>query len=169
MSRWLVALSMMFGVSLSVAAGTKNPFRVEATNAKLTAKEPGSVTVTVRVPKDHHLYRDMMAVTPATLKFNAESGNAEPIVIGPKKEGHLTVGTPSFPPGFFKPDPADPTSSREQYDMDVVIEVPVTAASATGTYVLEFQVEYQGCKKSLCWMPQTDMVESTVSVSESKQ
>jgi hypothetical protein len=53
--------------------------------------------------------------------------------------------------------------------MDVVIEVPVTAASAIGTYVLELQVEYQGCKKSLCWMPQTDLVESTVSVSESKQ
>jgi hypothetical protein len=169
MSRLLIALGLVFGMSLSAVAGTKNPFRVEATDTKLTTKEEGSFTVTLRVPKEHHLYRDMLMVTPTTLKFTPDGDKGEASLIGPELGGHLAVGAPSFPPGFFKADPADPTSSREQYDMDVVIEIPVTAASATGTYILELQVEYQGCKKSLCWMPQTDLVESTVSVSESKK
>ena len=169
MTRLLMPLGLVFGISLSAVAGTKNPFRVEATDTKLKAAEEGSLTVTVRVPKEHHLYRDMLMVTPATLKFTAQGAKGEASLIGPEMVGHLAVGAPSFPPGFFKPDPADPTFSREQYDMDVVIEVPVTAASAIGTYVLELQVEYQGCKKSLCWMPQTDLVESTVFVSDSKK
>ena len=65
-------------------------------------------------------------------------------------------------------DPADPTSEREQYDMDVVIEIPVTGPSKIGEYPITLLVEYQGCKKSLCWMPQTDQVDATVKVVEKK-
>ena len=131
-------------------AGNKNPFRVEATNVEVAPGESGSFSVIIRVPSEHHLYKDMMSV-------------------GVLKSESVVVGAAIFPPGMKKADPADPTSEREQYDMDVVIDIPVTGPSKVGDYPITLLVEYQGCKKSLCWMPQTDLVESTVSVSESKQ
>ena len=130
-------------------AGDKNPFRVEASNVEVNPGQSGVLTVTVRVPKEHHLYRDMMSVGVMT---------AEPV----------KVGDASFPPGFEKVDPADPSSVREQYDMDVLIEVPVTGPQEPGEYPVKLLVEYQGCKKSLCWMPQTDQVDATVKVVEKK-
>jgi len=169
MSRFLL-WSASFWVWSSVAvAGTQNPFRVDATNAQLDAHGTGTVSVNVRVPKDHHLYRDMMSVQTQTVRFQAAGLKKAPVLVAENDANHLTVGDPSFPPGFTKPDPADPSSTREQYDMDVVIDVPVTAAAIAGTYTLEFAVEYQGCKKSLCWMPQSDVVESTVTVREKSQ
>jgi thiol:disulfide interchange protein len=123
---------------------------VEAANTELSAGEKGVVQVTVRVPAEHHLYRDMMAVSVVSA------------------EG-LKVGEASFPPGHSKPDPADPTATREQYDMDVVIEVAVTAPESVGEYPVTFEVRYQGCKKSLCWMPQTESVEATVRVAGAKK
>ena len=164
MSR-LYALMVAAGLSVStVNAGTSNPFRVDATNAELEAENSGDVSIVVRVPKDHYLYRDMMTVQLQTVRFSAASAKGETAVVEAEAAGHLRVGSPSFPPGFVKPDPADPTATREQYDMDVFIQVPLTAAAASGRYTLDFAVEYQGCKKSLCWMPQTEVVQSTVTV-----
>ena len=133
-------------------AGTPNPFRVEAKDASVVKGQSGKVQVLVHVPKDHHLYRDMMEVT------RIEDGAGEKIV----------TGEPSFPPGFVKPDPADPSATREQYDMDVIIEIPVKSTAKPGNYALKFEVRYQGCKKSLCWMPQTDVVESTLTIRKAK-
>ena len=53
--------------------------------------------------------------------------------------------------------------------MDVVVLVPVNKVENAGTYTLKFEVRYQGCKKSLCWMPQTEIVESTVIVGDSSK
>jgi thiol:disulfide interchange protein DsbD len=50
------------------------------------------------------------------------------------------------------------------YDMDVVIEVPVTAPSKPGTYDLDLEVAYQGCKKTLCWLPVVEEQTSKVTV-----
>jgi len=148
MGRFLTVLFAWACMLAPAAAGSDNPFRVEATNAAFKAGEEGAVQVIVRVPKDHHLYRDMMEVS------QVQSTDAT----GP------TTGEPSFPPGFVKPDPADPEATREQFDMDVVIDIPVNKVDVAGTYTLQFEVRYQGCKKSLCWMPQTEIVESTVTV-----
>ncbi len=161
----LLVVTAIFG-SAPVYAGSSNPFRVEATNAAIAPSEAGEVAVVIRVPADHHLYRDMMVVHPQVLRFQEASASAAPTVVAPGAQGHLSIGTPSFPPGFTKPDPADPSATREQYDMDVHVQIPVTAAARTGTYTLEFEVEYQGCKKSLCWMPQSERVESTITVRE---
>jgi len=141
---WLLLLGLL-AWSVPAWAGAKNPFRVEASNTELAAGAAGVIQVTVRVPAEHYLYRDMMAVDVVTAE-------------------NLTMGEASFPPGHTKPDPADPTATREQYDMDVVIEVPVTAPAKAGAYPVTFAVRYQGCKKSLCWMPQTEDVEATVRV-----
>ena len=48
--------------------------------------------------------------------------------------------------------------------MDVVVEVPVTASMKPGAYPVKMEVPVPGCKKSLCWMPQTENVEATVHV-----
>ena len=138
----LISLLMWSGPSM---AGNDNPFRVETADAKLEAGAKGKVQVIVRVPDNHHLYRDMMNVT-VVAATGVETGEA------------------SFPPGHEKPDPADPSSTREQYDMDVLIDVPVTAPKVSGTYPMTLEVRYQGCKKSLCWMPQTETVEASVNV-----
>jgi len=122
-----------------------NPFRVEAVGTDLKPGATGAVRITVVVPKEHHLYRDMMSVTVL-------------------EDGGLKPAEASFPPGLTKPDPADPETTREQYDMDVIIEVPVTAPAEVGEFSVKFAVKYQGCKKSLCWMPQTDEVEAKVKV-----
>ena len=127
-------------------AGTKNPFRVETTDVTVENGKASHVQVIVRVPEQHHLYRDMMEVSRVQ-----DDGSAA-----------VVTGEASFPPGFTKPDPADPTATREQYDMDVVINVPVSKVEQPGTYTLKFEVRYQGCKKSLCWMPQTEIVEAVV-------
>ena len=129
-------------------AVTPNPFRVEGKSASTAIGKDGVVQVLVHVPKDHHLYRDMMDVT----RVEDESSTT------------VLTGEASFPPGFVKPDPADPSATREQYDMDVLIDVPVKGVAQAGTYTLKFEVRYQGCKKSLCWMPQTDVVEATLRV-----
>ena len=149
MFRLLLFIFGYFLVPSAAMAGTKNPFRVEATNAEVVPGEAGAVSVIIRVPNEHHLYKDMMSV-------------------GVLKSESVVVGEAVFPPGMKKADPADPTSEREQYDMDVVIELPVTGPSKLGEYPITLLVEYQGCKKSLCWMPQTEQVDATVKVVEKK-
>jgi hypothetical protein len=151
MGRLLTILLAMVSLTGVVSAGSQNPFRVEATNLTLKPGGSGEGQVILRIPKDHHLYRDMMEVTRLS------------------PDGAVSTGAPSFPPGFTKPDPADPTATREQYDMDVVVLVPVNKVENAGTYTLKFEVRYQGCKKSLCWMPQTEIVESTVIVGDSSK
>ena len=140
----------LFGWAAPAWAGNENPFRVEAVDAKVAPGTSGVVQVLVRVPAQHYLYKDMMAVSIVSA------------------DG-IKTGEASFPPGHQKPDPADPSSTREQYDMDVVIEVPVTASDKAGAYPLNMEVRYQGCKKSLCWMPQTEQVEATVHVGGTAQ
>src|SRR6185436_19516255 len=56
--------------------------------------------------------------------------------------------------------------TREMYDMDVVIDVPVTAPSKPGTYDLDLEVAYQGCKKTLCWLPAVEELTSKVTVGD---
>lgn len=146
----LVGLLLALLVSLAAHpawAATKNPFSVAVEGLTLAPGASGAVRITVVVPPKHHVYRDMMEVT----------------VVG---AGGLTLGTPSFPVGQQKDDPANPGSMREQYDIDVIIEVPTTAPAAAGSYTAEFDVRYQGCKESLCYMPTTERVSAVVQVVE---
>jgi hypothetical protein len=145
-TRLLMTLVMLAGLALSAEArDTDNPFRVEAEVLKLDPKAAGALRITIAVPKDHHIYKDMVEV--AVLE-----------------SGGLKLGDPSLPPGLKKPDPADPSTTREVYDMDVIIEVPVGAGTAPGTYPVALLVTYQGCKKSLCWMPQSDEIKTQIQV-----
>jgi thiol:disulfide interchange protein DsbD len=146
MTRMLLFLGLVLGLSSSAQArDAANPFRVEAESLQLSPGSAGALRITIAVPKDHHLYKDMVEV----------------VVL---ESGGLKLGPASMPVGLKKPDPADPSTTREVYDMNVIIEVPVAPVTAAGKYPLTFSITYQGCKKSLCWMPQTDEVRAIVRV-----
>ena len=141
---WMAALSWLLALTPASAA-PKNPFRVEITDAHLAPGSAGELTVTVVVPDGFHVYRDMMSVSVTD------------------NQG-VKVGEPSFPRGVEKPDPANPGELREQYDLDVLIDIPVTASDSPGVFQVSFDVRYQGCKDSLCYMPATDNVVASVFV-----
>lgn len=133
------------GLAPVAEAAAANPFRLEAVGARLKPGAKGVVQVILRVPAGHHVYRDMLKVD----VLDAAG---------------LTVGPASFPPGLSVPDPANPSAQRELYDMDVIIELPVTAARSEGLRELRLEVGYQGCRKSLCYMPQTEALVVPVTV-----
>jgi thioredoxin:protein disulfide reductase len=145
--RLLLALGLLLAGPASAQDLQKNPFRVEVTDLTLAPGASGNVTVSVIVPRDHHVYRDMMHV-----KVLDAHG--------------LTVAEPDFPPGRKLPDPANPAQTREMYDLDVLVHVPVTAPMAPGTYDLDLEVAYQGCKKTLCWFPVVEEQTSKVTVGD---
>lgn len=129
----------------SVAQAAMNPFRVEVEAPTLPPGAKGVARVTIVVPPGHHVYRDMMWV---------KNGHASGIVLGEA----------SFPPGLDKPDPANPGATRELFDMNVIIEVPVTAPAQPGEHRATIEVGYQGCKGGLCFMPATESHEVVVKV-----
>jgi thiol:disulfide interchange protein DsbD len=48
----------------------------------------------------------------------------------------------------------------------VVVDVAVTAPSKPGTYDLDLEIAYQGCKKTLCWLPAVEEQTSKITVAE---
>ena len=146
MTRLFLMLAIVLGLGAPAEArDTKNPFRVEAELLKVAPGVAGALRITIAVPKNHHLYKDMVEV----------------VVV---QSGALKLGEASLPPGLSKPDPADPSATREVYDMDVIIEVPVAASKVEGSFPVDLSISYQGCKKSLCWMPQTEEIRAMVRV-----
>ena len=147
MARLLTLLTLIVSwlFAAPAHAGPKNPFLVRGDGATIAAGATGEVTLTLVVPSGFHVYRDMMEVT-----VDAAGG--------------LSFGAPSFPPGAMKPDPLNPGSQREQFDQDVIVEVPVTAPASPGAYTATLKFRYQGCKDTLCYMPATDAVDLTVTV-----
>ena len=99
--RLLIAVGLLLAGPASAQDLQKNPFRVEVTDLTLAPGASGNVAVSVIVPREYHVYRDMMHV-----KVLDAHG--------------LTVGEPNFPPGRNLPDPSNPAQTREMYDMDVV-------------------------------------------------
>ena len=134
---------MLAWFSLSVALAA-NPFRVEIQPVTMMQGETKDMVVTFVVPEGYHLYQDMMLVAPNTT-------------------GGLTFSAPVFPMGKLKKDPANPDQMREVFDTPVQVKVPVTSTT-TGVYMTELKVQYQGCKDTLCYMPKTETVETTIQV-----
>ncbi|MEC8424296.1 MAG: protein-disulfide reductase DsbD domain-containing protein, partial [Myxococcota bacterium] len=145
-----VALALLLLVSSaglpSSAAAAQNPFRIEVPAARVVPGGADRLEVVVRVPPGHHVYRDMMFVT----VLEADG---------------LQIGTPSFPKGFEKPDPANPAAVRELYDLDVFIDIPFTAPVAGGAREVKLEVGYQGCRGGLCFMPVAETVSVRIDVS----
>ena len=134
---------MLAWFSLSVAMAA-NPFRVEVQPVTMVQGETKDMVVTFVVPEGYHLYQDMMSVAP-----NTTDG--------------LTFSAPVFPMGKLKKDPANPDQMREVFDTPIQVKVPVNS-NTKGVYMTELKVQYQGCKDTLCYMPKTETVETTIQV-----
>ena len=134
---------MLAWLSLSVALAA-NPFRVEVQPVNMVKGETKEMLVTFVVPEGYHLYQDMMSVVPSTT------------------DG-LTFSAPVFPMGQLKTDPANPEQMREVFATPVQVKVPVTSTT-TGIYMTELKVQYQGCKETLCYMPKTETMQTTIAV-----
>lgn len=139
---WTLTLSLIGG-----ALAADDPFRVEAQDTTVSPGASGKVTVIVRVPAGFHVYRDMMAAKVASA-------------------GKIKAGAPSFPDGTLADDPASPGAMRELYENDVYIQVPVQVPSGlSGDLPVVVDVKYQGCKKSLCYLPGEQEVTAIVHTS----
>ena len=115
----------------------------------MTENETKDVLVTFVVPEGYHLYQDMMSVVP-------------------KATDGLTFSAPVFPIGHLKTDPANPEQMREVFDTAVQVKVSVTSPKS-GVYMTELNVQYQGCKETLCYMPKSETIPVTIQVVESLQ
>ena len=133
------------GLLLSEAEAAANPFRAEVLGTRVEKGGSGTAEVRIIVPAGHHVYRDMMWVKV-------------------EDAGGLTLGDADFPKGLMKPDPANPGTDRELYDLDVIIHVPIQGNVAEGTYTAKLKVGYQGCKGGLCFMPATESHDLTVDI-----
>ena len=134
---------MILAFFLSIAQAA-NPFRVEVQPISMTVDEKEEMVVTFVVPEGFHLYQDMMSVVP-------------------KLTDNLVFSEPIFPMGYLTVDPANPEQMREVFDTTVHVKVPITS-SKVGVYTTDVTVRYQGCKKTLCYMPKSKTVPVTVQV-----
>ena len=141
----LLILAFVATLSPAFAEGEGEYPRIEAGTLSLAPGAKGNVEIRIVVPTGWHLYRDMVSVE----------------LLDP---AGLVVGEPSLPPGLPVPDPANPAHTREQYELDAYVEVPVTAPAAPGRYEAAFEIRYQGCKGGICLMPRTEQVVAPVVV-----
>ena len=65
----------------------------------------------------------------------------------------LHIDTISFEDGTFIQDPANPMDLRELYKTTTKAHLPITGQNI-GEYTVHLNIRYQGCKKTLCYMPQ---------------
>mgnify|MGYP003888586877 CR=1 FL=1 len=100
------------------------------------------------VPRGHAVYRDQVGVRV-------------------EESGGLTFHEASLPPGIRIPDESRDGELREQYDMDFVIVMPVTAHQVEpGLLHTTLLVHQQGCGKGICYPPETEVLVVTVPVRE---
>ena len=129
------------------AATSQAPFQASAGELTLAPGGQGALTFTISVPPGTLLYRDMIEVRVLD-------------------SGDLSAGEPSLPPALKKQDPVLGVE-REVYDLDVLIEIPVKAPAglADGARELLVEATWQGCRGTLCFMPQTATLAAPVTVS----
>ena len=131
-------------------AEAKNPFYVEVIAPKLEVGLQNTIDIIFVVPPEHHLYRDMMVVNITSI----DRRNSKEMKKNGKEElKGLQLATVSFEDGTFIKDPANPMDLRELYKTTTKAHIPITGV-VIGEYVVHLNIRYQGCKKTLCYMPQ---------------
>ena len=132
-------------MTLVTVALAANPFRVEVLPTQFESGKKGEVLVTFVVPDGYHLYHDMMLV------------ETTPVA-------GLIFDKAVFPMGHLIADPANPAQLREVFDTTVQVKIPVTS-STVGRYSTDITVQFQGCKDTLCYMPKSETVSTSIEVS----
>lgn len=138
---------MLLALTLAAQAGPEaSPFRATSQGLTLAPGATAPATVVISVPQGTTLYKDMTFFTVVDA-------------------GGVTVGEASLPPAAEKEDPALGLM-RELWDMDVYVELPVTAPATAGSHDVLVEATWQGCKGSLCFMPVTEQITVSVLVAE---
>ncbi len=139
----LPPLSPPVGASSSSSAGPA--VEVLGGSTRVAAGGLAPLELTLKIPPGFTVYRDMLEV-----KVTQARG--------------LSLGPASLPPGLSAPDPAVPGQTRELYDFDAVVQIPLLKPGPTGTWAVELDVRYQACAGSVCLMPRTEQVISVLQV-----
>ncbi len=144
----LGGLALQAALPHAAAAPEPSPYKVSVDDVTIAPGETGSIRVTLAVPPGFHTYRDWVDVTVTDA-------------------GGLTIRPASVPPGVMLDDPGAPGKKRETYEDDVLVDLPVIAPAVEGKHSVVIHAHYQGCKKSLCYMPYDEDVTVIVTVSGS--
>lgn len=145
--RAFLNLFLMLVLSLSGTIAHAQQQNLVTTVSAPVALEAGApVQLILSVPPGFKVYRDMLHVSVLD-------------------DGGMQLGEPDFPPGLMRPDPANPGSMRELYDMDVYIEF-TASATAPGTYHPLFEIGFQACKNATCFRPKVEQVALQVTVAD---
>ena len=151
--------------NLTFAEG-KNPFYVEVIAPKLEIGLKNTIDVIFVVPPDHHLYRDMMVVNVVSVEGKSSKEVKKDTKVS---EEEIHIEPISFEKGTFIQDPANPMDLRELYKSTTKAHLPITGIKS-GNYAVHLNIRYQGCKKTLCYMPQyEDHVIDIIVKSQSKK
>ena len=126
------------------AFANKNPFRVEIFPVTSQVGNSSSININIVVPPKHHIYRDMVKISVVN-------------------SGGLKLEKAQIPGGTWKPDVANGSGQREQFDSNFTISIPYTG-DETGVFSPVFEVSYQGCRDGLCYFPQIEKHSITVTV-----
>ena len=141
---WLLALLALsspavanpYAPSPPAALDQADPFEWTAAAVRVAPGGEALVQLRLVVPPGMVVYRDQLEITVVDA-------------------GGLSIGAPDLPPGLVKPDPVDGADLREQYDMDVVVNLPVRAGPEPGLVRLVLSLRHQGCHGRLCHPPRT--------------
>ena len=137
---------LWFSFMWNSIAQAENPFRVEILPATTFMEQLGVIQVVFIVPEGHHLYVDMLSVQPEP---------STDFAFEPAK----------YPMGKLKADPASPEQMREIYPETTTVTIPLKAKSS-GIHLAKIEVRYQGCKEGLCYMPKSEIIETSVIVNK---
>lgn len=137
----------MLALLFALAAATEPPsFTTLLTDTKVAPGAAGRVTFILGMPEDYHVFRDMIEVK----------------VLG---AGGLVPGAPVYPPGEVVPDPVDGSRTREQWRDSLAVDLPFSAPSSlAGPQTVRVSARFQACKDTLCTLPYTRELTSTVTV-----
>ncbi|MED5372157.1 MAG: protein-disulfide reductase DsbD N-terminal domain-containing protein [Myxococcota bacterium] len=124
----------------------KNPFSVVVEPLEMAPGESGAARLVLRVPAGTYLYRDATRIQVLA-------------------DGEMDMGEADYPPGVMRFDEAF-GREREVWELDAVVELPLTAPKSVGTHTVTLAIDYQGCKGGLCFMPQHEEHSVTVQVQE---
>ncbi len=138
---------LWFAALVAKVLAVENPVHAEVSDVTVAPGANGVLRVTVVVPAKHLVYADHLSVVVTD-------------------DGVLTSGVASLPPGALKPDPANPAASREVFEDDILIDVPVIAPSdGKGDVEVQLHVVTQACIVGLCFPPKEEDLTATVHIS----
>ena len=130
----------------------KIPFepKVELKSNKITAKSKTDLLINFKVEDGSYIYKDSI-----TVKVDEVNG--------------VKVGTPVFPKAEKKLDKFS-NQEREIYHNSFIIKVPVEVSASAKLGKLEFSsiVGYQGCSKTICFIPQEKNIKTSFEIVKKK-